>query len=100
MKIKSRHLFRNAALLALLAVAFLVGSTAAFAQESTPSAGPKGSWLYNVTIPDFGSFQGVETYSADGGYSEADQLSFSPTSVASAGHGAWQSTSPRKFLLT
>jgi len=53
-----------------------------------------------VTIPDFGTFQGVETYSDDGGYSEADQLSFIPGSVASAGHGAWKSIGARKFLLT
>ena len=89
MKTKSRHLFRGAVLIALLAVAFLGSSTAAFAQESATSPGPKGSWLYTVTIPDFGSFQGVETYSGGGGYSEADQLSFNPASVASAGHGAW-----------
>jgi hypothetical protein len=40
------------------------------------------------------------TYSAGGGYSEADQLSFNPLAVASAGHGAWKSTGERTFLLT
>jgi len=61
--------------------------------------GPEGSWLYTVTIPGY-TFQGIETYSVGGGYSEADQLSFSPTSVASAGHGAWKSTGEGTFLLT
>lgn len=102
MKTKSCHLFRAAAFIALLFLACLGSSPAAFAEGSASSPGPKGSWLYTVTIPDFGSFQGVETYSGGGGYSEADQLSFMPTSVASAGHGAWKTTtaSKRKFLLT
>src|ERR1700761_1506644 len=41
------------------------------------SQGPEGSWLYTVTIPGY-TFQGIETYSAGGGYTEADQLSFNP----------------------
>jgi len=64
-----------------------------------PPQGPEGSWLYTVTIPGY-TFQGIETYSAGGGYTEADQLSFSPIAVASAGHGAWKMTSPRTFDLT
>jgi hypothetical protein len=55
------------------------------------SGGPAGSWLYTVTIPGF-TFQGLETYSDGGGYTEADQLSFLPIAVASAGHGAWKRT--------
>jgi hypothetical protein len=61
--------------------------------------GPEGSWLYTVTIPGY-TFQGIETYSLGGGYTEADQLSFSPFAVASAGHGAWKMTGPRTFELT
>jgi hypothetical protein len=60
---------------------------------------PEGSWLYTVTIPGY-TFQGIETYSTGGGYKEADQLSFSPLAVASAGHGAWQMTGERTFNLT
>ena len=60
---------------------------------------PEGSWLYTVTIPGF-TFQGIETYSAGGGYTEADQLSFNPLAVASAGHGAWKMTGGRTFDLT
>jgi hypothetical protein len=61
--------------------------------------GPEGSWLYTVTIPGF-TFQGIETYSAGGGYTEVDQLSFNPLAVASAGHGAWKMTGEKKFGLT
>lgn len=88
--------------LALLFIALLGSATASFAQKSDSTPGPKGSWLYTVTIPDFGSFQGVETYASGGIYTEADQLSFSPSAVASAGHGAWKSinTNGRKFQLT
>ena len=100
MKTKLRYLFTSAGLVALLSIALLGSSTAAFADPNGSSREPEGSWLYTVTIPDFGSFQGVETYSAGGGYSEADQLSFSPGAVASAGHGAWKSTGRGNFLLT
>jgi hypothetical protein len=72
------------------------------AQEICKS--PEGSWLYTVTIPVPSSdpivFQGVETYAAGGGYSEADQLSFSPGYLATAGHGVWKTTAPHDFLLT
>ena len=85
--------------LALLLLALLGASPAAFAQASATPTGPEGSWLYTVTIPGFTTFQGVETYAVEGVYSEADQLSFNPSSAASAGHGAWTSKG-RKFLLT
>jgi hypothetical protein len=94
--LKGRHFFKSVASIAL-SFAALGSSTTAFADDS--STGPEGSWLYTVTIPGY-KFQGIETYSAGGGYTEADQLSFSPLSVASAGHGAWQSTGNSKFLLT
>jgi hypothetical protein len=61
--------------------------------------GPEGSWLYTATIPGY-TFQGIETYSAGGGYTEADQLSFNPIAVASAGHGVWKMTGERTFDLT
>lgn len=60
---------------------------------------PEGSWLYHVAIPGY-TFDGVESYHFGGTYSEADQLSFAPFGVASAGHGVWQQTGPRTFLLT
>ena len=90
----------RAATTVLLAIAVCGTSATAFAQAATPDCqGPEGSWLYTVTIPGY-TFLGIETYSAGGGYSEADQLSFSPLAVASAGHGAWKSTGERTFLLT
>lgn len=45
-------------------------------------------------------FQGVETYAFGGGYSEADQLSFTPGYLATAGYGVWQLTGSQTFLLT
>ena len=95
-----------AALTVLLALLPLGVPTAATAQTTAQlngrlqqAQGPQGSWLYTVTIPGY-TFQGVETYSAGGGYTEADQLSFNPLAVASAGHGAWQMTGQTTFNLT
>jgi len=95
MSTKIRQLFKSAALAALF-LTMLGNSASAFAQDSD---GPEGSWFYTVTIPGY-TFLGIETYSAGGGYTEADQLSFLPIAVASAGHGAWQSAGKNKFLLT
>jgi hypothetical protein len=81
----------------LLTVAACGTSRAAFAEEV--KCGPEGSWISPVTIPGY-TFTGIETYDAGGGYTEADQLSFNPIGVASAGHGAWKSTGRNSFLLT
>lgn len=98
----------SAALTVLVALILLGVPTAAQAQNATESIaqligslsqGPEGSWLYTVTIPEY-TFQGIETYSVGGGYTEADQLSFNPLAVASAGHGAWKMTGARTFDLT
>jgi hypothetical protein len=99
MNAKFSQLLKHSAtvLTVLVALLALGTSTAAVAQSSF---GPEGSWLYTVTIPGSAPFEGIETYSAGEGYSEADQLSFSPLSVASAGHGAWKMTGERTFLLT
>jgi len=108
-KTKRGQLIKCAAALTVLAVLPGLGSpTAAFAQNTAQgdraSQGPEGSWLYKVTIPNPPGapivFLGSETYSAGGGYVEADQLSFMPGSLATAGHGTWKSTGERTFLLT
>jgi hypothetical protein len=49
---------------------------------------PEGRVLYG-DHPDFGSFQGSKPIGRRR-LPEADQLSFSPDAVASAGHGAWK----------
>lgn len=95
MNTRLRQLFTSAALIVLF-FAMLGSSMSAFDDESD---GPEGSWLFAVSIPGY-TFQGIETYSAGGGYTESDQLSFNPVAVASAGHGAWQSTGRNKFVLT
>jgi hypothetical protein len=74
-------------------------STAQLSASLQQAKGPEGSWLYTVTIPGY-TFQGIETYSAGGGYTEADQLSFNPLAVASGGHGAWKMTAGNTFILT
>ena len=107
MNTKSRQFLKlSVAALTVMAALILGAPTAATAQTTTQLSGstqqsvrPQGSWLYTVTIPGF-TFQGIETYSAGGGYTEADQLSFNPLAVASAGHGAWQMTGARTFNLT
>jgi len=103
--------FRKLSVVALTALAALIplGVPAAAAAQNAAELkaqwigsfpqGPEGSWLYIVTIPGY-TFQGIETYSAGGGYTEADQLSFNPVAVASAGHGAWKMTGERTFNLT
>ena len=103
--------FLKLSVVALTTMAALIplGVPAAAAAQNTPESiaqligslpqGPEGSWLYIVTIPGY-TFQGIETYSAGGGYTEADQLSFNPVAVASAGHGAWKMTGERTFNLT
>jgi hypothetical protein len=103
----SQFLKLSVAALTVLAALIPLGAPAAATAQSTAqlsgsllqAQGPQGSWLYTVTIPGY-TFQGIETYSAGGGYMEADQLSFSPLAVASAGHGAWQMTGQRTFNLT
>ncbi len=105
---RRRLLSGAAALTVLIALAALGSPATAFAQDSTQSKAasqtPEGSWLYTVTIPNPPNapivFLGTETYSAGGGYVEADQLSFTPGYLATAGHGGWQSTGKDAFLLT
>jgi hypothetical protein len=108
-KAKRRQLLKGAAALTVLvALAVLGGPAAAFAQDAiqsnVASQTPEGSWLYTVTIPNSSGapivFLGTETYSAGGGYVEADQLSFTPGYLATAGHGGWKSTGNNTFLLT
>ncbi len=111
MKTRHRFLKSPAALMTVLSVALLQLPTVAFAQDGNPesdssafgrgsdASGPEGSWLYTVTIPGY-TFLGIETYAAGGGYTEADQLSFTPLAVASAGHGVWKATWDRTFVLT
>jgi|NGEPerStandDraft_6_1074524.scaffolds.fasta_scaffold88548_2 hypothetical protein len=115
MKTECRQLLNGAAALTVLvALAVLGGPAAAFAQDaaqsqdtiqsSTVSPSLEGSWLYTVRIPILGStpiiFLGTETYSAGGGYVEADQLSFTPGYLATAGHGTWKAIGNNQFLLT
>ena len=108
-KAKRRQLLNGAAALTvLIALAVLGSPAAAFAQgvvqNSVASQTPEGSWLYTVTIPNSSGapivFIGTETYSAGGGYVEADQLSFTPGYLATAGHGGWRSRGNNRFLLT
>ena len=102
-----QFLKHSATVLTVLMALIPLGAPAAATAQSTAqlsgglqqAQGPEGSWFYTVTIPGY-TFQGIETYSAGGGYTEADQLSFSPLAVASAGHGAWKMTGGMTFYLT
>ncbi len=95
-------------MIVLTALVAFGSSAAALAQDSVQSKAtsqtPEGSWLYTVTIPNPPNapivFLGTETYAAGGGYVEADQLSFTPGYLATAGHGGWESTGNNTFLLT
>jgi hypothetical protein len=78
-----RHLHNVVAVLAVLAgLAVFGGPAAATAQNAAESKaqlngchpqGPEGSWLYTVTIPGY-TFQGIETYSAGGGYMNRERF--------------------------
>jgi hypothetical protein len=99
-----RQLLKGAgALSSLGALAALGSPTAAFAKNANEDEGPEGSWLYTVTITDSDppfTELGLETYAAGGGYVGIDQLSFTPGSLATPGHGSWKSTGKGTFLLT
>ncbi len=107
-KAKSRPLVKIVAMLVALFTVVTLGSTPAFSQDGhqaeRDSQKPDGSWLYTVTIPNPDGapivFLGTETYAGDGGYSEHDQLSFTPGYLATGGHGVWRSTGNDEFLLT
>jgi hypothetical protein len=106
MKTTRRQLLKGAGALSSLALAAFGSPTAAFAKnanENQGPVGPEGSWLYTVTITDHGppfTELGLETYAAGGGYVGIDQLSFTPGSLGTPGHGSWISTGKRTFLLT
>jgi hypothetical protein len=109
MNTKSGQILKlSAAVLTVLVALIPLGTPPAAAAQDTAASiaefsgrpqGPEGSWLYTVKIPGY-TFQGLETYSGGGGYTETDQLSFSPVAVASAGHGVWKMTGENTFVLT
>ncbi len=104
-KTKRRQLLKGAGVLSALGVLTALESpTAAFAKNSGAGQGPEGSWLFAVTATSASGLPspilGLETYAAGGGYTETDQLSFMPSSLATPGHGSWRSTGERTFLLT
>jgi hypothetical protein len=104
-KTKRRQLLKGAGALSTLGVlAALEGPTAVFAKTTDGGQGPEGSWLFTVTATSASGLPspvlGLETYAAGGGYTETDQLSFMPSTLATPGHGSWKRTGERTFLLT
>jgi hypothetical protein len=104
-KTKRRQFLKGAAALSSLGALAALGSpTAASAKNTDSGQGPEGSWLFTVTATSSSGLPspiiGIETYAAGGGYTETDQLSFMPSSLATPGHGSWKRTGERAFLLT
>jgi hypothetical protein len=104
-KTKRRQLLKSAGVLSALgALTALGGPMTAFAKNTDAGQGPEGSWLFTVTATSSSGLpspiMGIETYAAGGGYTETDQLSFMPSSLATPGHGSWKRTGERTFLLT
>jgi hypothetical protein len=102
---KRRQLLKGAGALSALGALTALGSpTAAFAKDTDEGHGPEGSWLFTVTIKSSSGLPsqiiGLETYAVGGGYTETDQLSFMPSSLATPAHGSWKRTGKRTFLLT
>ena len=100
-----RRLLRGAATLSALGLlAVLERPSAALAHQTNEDQGPEGTWLFSVTATSASGLPspvlGLETYAAGGGYTETDQISFMPSSLATPGHGSWRSTGKRTFLLT
>jgi hypothetical protein len=100
---KRRQLLKGAGVLSALGALTALGQPMAAFADST-GQGPEGSWLYTVTATSSSGLPspvlGLETYAAGGGYTETDQLSFMPSSLATPGHGSWKLTGERTFLLT
>ncbi len=104
-KTKRRQLLKGAGVLSALGILTALGRPmTAFAKNTASGQGPEGSWLFTVTATSASGLPspiiGIETYAAGGGYTETDQLSFMPSSLATPGHGAWKRTGERTFLLT
>ena len=102
---KRRRLLKGVGVLSALGALTALGQPmAAFADNADAVQGPEGSWLYSVTATSSSGLPspvlGLETYAAGGGYTETDQLSFMPSSLATPGHGSWKLTGERTFLLT
>jgi len=102
---KRRHILKSAGALSALGVLTALGQPmAAFAESTDAGQGPEGSWFYTVTATSSSgppsTVLGLETYAAGGGYTETDQLSFMPATLATPGHGSWKLTGERTFLLT
>ena len=94
---KRRQLLKGAGVLSALGALTALGQPmAAFAASTGADQGPEGSWLYRVTATSSSGLPspvlGLETYAAGGGYTETDQLSFLPSSLATPGHGSWKLT--------
>lgn len=103
-KTKRRHLLKGAGILGTLGALIALGWPMAAFAKNTVDQGPEGSWLFTVTATSSSGLPspvlGLETYVAGGGYTETDQLSFMPSSLATPGHGSWKRTGERTFLLT
>jgi hypothetical protein len=102
---KRRQLLKGAGTLSALGALTALGKPAvAFANSTNAAQGPEGSWFFTVTASSSSGLPspivGLETYAAGGGYTETDQLSFMPSTLATPGHGSWKRTGERTFLLT
>ena len=98
-------LIRGAGVLSALGALTALGRPMeVFAKNTDAGQGPEGSWLFTVTTTSSSGLPspiiGVETYAAGGGYTETDQLSFMPSTLATPGHGSWKRTGERTFLMT
>lgn len=103
-KTKRRYLLKGAGILSTLGALMVFGKPMAAFANTDAGQGPEGTWLYTVTATSDSGLPspvvGLETYAAGGGYTETDQLSFMPSSLATPGHGSWKRTGERTFLLT
>jgi len=103
MKTKLQLIQGAAALIAIFALGGLLSPTTAFSQTNQSSQdtqscqGPTGSWRYSVPEGSAPAIQGVDTYSADGGYATADVIG---GLFQTAGIGSWACTGYNTWVLT
>jgi hypothetical protein len=61
-------------------------------------AGPEGSWLATITLPDGQNFESPMSYCAGGAMVSSDPSRFPAN--ATAYHGTWMKTGRREFVFT
>ncbi len=92
------HRLSRVAIVALVALAAILGPQPSRADDGGVDARIEGSWLVTVTIPGGPPpFRSLETFAAGGAFVAT---SSEPPSLVNSAHGTWARTRPDEFHLT